>query len=185
MVSAFTSVSVSAALSSNSVMVFLIPSCTRIPGLCTIGNESSTGLMVILKVWLTCWRKEIKNIQIGPHLMPPQGQILPTPGVGNLFSKGAECSTMIPLPNLWVAKLLEVVAWTGNCREQETTCSTGSLQAWADRSAVSCLAHIKLGEPLCLPSQAPHGSDDLGCSCVPKGGRDVLHFLSPPGEDSL
>lgn len=61
-----TSVSASTALSSNSVMVFLTPSCTRIPKLCTMGSESSTGRRVIWKVWVTY---NDRKVQVG-HLSP-------------------------------------------------------------------------------------------------------------------
>lgn len=53
-----TFVSASVALSSNSVMVFLTPSWTLIPRLCTTGKESSTGFMVMSNVWLTWIRRK-------------------------------------------------------------------------------------------------------------------------------
>lgn len=53
-----TFVSASVALSSNSVMVFLTPSWTLIPRLCTTGKESSTGFMVMSNVWLTWNRRK-------------------------------------------------------------------------------------------------------------------------------
>ena len=55
-----TSVSASTALSSNSVMVFLTPSCTRIPKFCTWGSASSTGRRVMRKVWVTCRVKKCR-----------------------------------------------------------------------------------------------------------------------------
>lgn len=64
--SCLTSVSASVALSSNSVMVFLTPSWTLIPRLCTTGKESSTGFMVMSNVWLTWGRRKSLSQWIQP-----------------------------------------------------------------------------------------------------------------------
>ena len=49
-----TSVSLSTAFRSNSVISFLTPSCTVKPLLITKGISSSTGVMVMVNLWVTC-----------------------------------------------------------------------------------------------------------------------------------
>lgn len=69
--SALTSVPAATALSSDSVMVFLTPSCTRIPRLCTTGSTSAAGRMVMWKVSVT-WQG--RKGQVGGTPVPSRTQ---------------------------------------------------------------------------------------------------------------
>lgn len=84
-----TSVSASIAFSSNSVMVFLTPSCTCMPRFCTRGRESCTGWRVMWKVCVTynsnMW--VVAGPQYHPRLSPCHATLPRNPGTNSLELK--------------------------------------------------------------------------------------------------